>query len=66
MHCHEQTIFTEEQVGYREYLKKFRNMKSNLKELRNTADVAALFVTKSEDCNKTLCGASYFGKKTNK
>ena len=61
MHCYEQTTFTEKEIGYKNYTTKFRHMKGSIKNLRNTADVAALIVTKYEDNNK--CGAGFFGIK---
>ena len=39
-------------------MEKFAQMKNKKKELRKTADVAALFVSYS---NEDICGASYFG-----
>ena len=44
-HCYEQTTFREDDVPDHNFMKAFEEMKGSISELRNSADVAALFVT---------------------
>ena len=57
-HCYEQTTFSEFDVTDYDYLRAFRNMKNKVSDIRNSADVAALFVAYHD----TLCGQGYAGE----
>ena len=58
-HCIEQTTFSEGSLGNQGYLEAFAKMKGTIKNLRNSADAAALFVGHH---GSRRCGAGYTGE----
>ena len=64
-HCYQQTTFSEYDVTDYDYLQAFRTMKKKVSDIRNSADVAALFVAYHEnihDITIPVCGSAYWGK----